>query len=280
MERGCDYQRDLDLIRFRYSTWLLLLLLPAWGRPASAAEVIPPSPAPHYIVDRAGVLSSAALADLDRQLEEFERATTNQLVVALYPKMQSADDIAAYAVRVAQAWQIGQKKKDNGLLLLVFVQDHKLTIQVGYGLEGALPDATAKMIIEEEIKPHFKAGDYDGGIRAGVQAIIAATKYEYKGRGQVHGESTNPTGFTICMCSFFALMFFLIIVGNIAGMFRGTLYTARRRSFWWNLLWILSTFSTNRGGSSGGGGWSGGSSGGGFSGGGGSFGGGGASGSW
>ena len=172
-------------MRQRLAICLVLFLLAPLV--VCAAEVIPPSPSPHYIVDAAGVLSAATGQDLDQQLQQFERDTSNQIVVAIYPKMQSEDDIAAYAVRVFRAWQIGQKTKNNGVLLLVFIQDRKMNITTGYGLEGALPDATCRQIIDNELKPRFRANDFDGGIRAAVNAIRAATKGEYKGSGQTSG---------------------------------------------------------------------------------------------
>ncbi len=106
--------------------------------------------------------------------------------------MQSDSSIEDYTARVAQSWRAGQKGKDNGAVLFVFTQDRKMFLQVGYGLEGALPDASCKRIIEDEIKPHFKNGDFDGGLTAGVQVIIAATKGEYKGSGRtvaMHGRA-------------------------------------------------------------------------------------------
>src|SRR6266403_529457 len=149
---------------------------------ASAAEVMPPAPA-QYFNDYAHIVSSATATELNQKLEQFERDTSSQIVVAVYPKMESESSIEDYTVRVKQAWGVGQKDKDNGVVLFVFVQDRKMYIQVGYGLEGALPDALAKRIIENEIKPYFRNGDFDGGLRAGVTAILAATKGEYKGTG-------------------------------------------------------------------------------------------------
>ena len=112
-------------------------------------------------------------------------------MVAVFPKMQSDSSIEDYTVRVARSWQVGQKNKNNGAVLFVFVQDHKMFLQVGYGLEGVLPDALCKRIIDEQITPRFKAGDFDGGLTAGVQAILAATKGEYKGTG------TNGGGYQL-----------------------------------------------------------------------------------
>jgi uncharacterized protein len=254
---------------------LVCLVITVIGRPAAAAEVIEPSPSPYYIVDGSGVLSQTEFDHIERQLEDFERSTSNQLVVAIYPKMQSEDDIAGYAVRVAESWKIGQKNKNNGVLLLVFTGDRKMTIQVGYGLEGALPDATAKMIIEQEIKPHFRSGDYGGGIEAGVNAIIAATRHEYAGTGRVHGSFNSQNGEIV---GFIVVVFLLLLISSwFSNYRRGVVYTSNGSSFWWTMLWLLS--NSGGGGRGGGGGGSSGG-GGGFSGGGGSFGGGGASGSW
>ena len=104
-----------------------------------AGEVIPPPPA-GYFNDYANVVSASTAQPLDQILEQFERDTSNQIVVAIYPKMQSDSSIEDYTVRVAESWKVGQRLKNNGAVLFVFVQDRKLYIQVGYGLEGALPD--------------------------------------------------------------------------------------------------------------------------------------------
>jgi uncharacterized protein len=258
--------------------WIIfLLLLPLLALPAQAADTIPPSPTPHYIVDDAHVLAPSTLQAIDQQLQQVERDTSNQIVVGVYPKMQSNDDIAAYAVRVFQAWGVGQKDKNNGVVLLVFIDDRKMNITTGYGLEGALPDATCKQIIENEIKPHFKTGDYDGGIRAGVTAILAATRGEYKGTGHTGLDYTTM----VVPGLFIGLIVLLVFAGMISAIF-GTTYSSQGRVPSWVIPFILlSNMTSSRSGggwSGGGGGWSGG--GGGFSGGGGSTGGGGASGSW
>src|SRR6266576_1715551 len=147
-------------------SWFRVLLL-LWTNGAGAAEVIPPAP-DHYFNDYANVVSAATGERLEAQLKAFEKETSNQILVALFPKMQSDSSIEDYTVRVARAWRVGQKARNNGAILFIFVQDHKMRIEVGYGLEGALPDALAKRIIEEEIKPHFQKNDYDGGVVAGV----------------------------------------------------------------------------------------------------------------
>ena len=161
-----------------------------------AAEVIPPKPQGAYLNDYAGVLSRSTTDDLDRKLRDFETQTSNQVLVVIYKKMQSDSDINDYAIRVAQAWGVGRKDRKNGVVLFIFTQDHKMTIQVGYGLEGPLPDALAKDIIEDEIKPHFRSNDYDGGVRAGVDAIMKATKGEYKGTGRILSRWMARVGFS------------------------------------------------------------------------------------
>ena len=155
-----------------------------------AAEVIPPAPA-RYFNDYAGVISADTASRLNKTLEDFERETSNQILVAVYPNMQSDSSIEDYTVRVAQAWKVGQKQKNNGAVLFVFAQDRKMYLQVGYGLEGALPDALAKQIIENELKPRFRNGDFEGGLSAGVAAILAATKGEYKGTGRTVAEQNQ-----------------------------------------------------------------------------------------
>ena len=238
-----------------------------------ADEVIPPPPAA-YFNDYAGVVSSRTAAQLNQTLENFERQSSEQILVAVFPKMQSESSIEDYTVRVARSWQVGQKDKNNGAVLFVFVQDHKMFLEVGYGLEGVLPDALCKRIIDEQITPRFKAGDFDGGLTAGVQSILAATKGEYKGTGMtladqrrayVHHGSNEVVPLIIIIIVVFAILAIRLRAYQYGGIF----YSG---SGWSGGGW------SGGGGGFGGGGFSGG--GGGFSGGGGSFGGGGAGGSW
>jgi uncharacterized protein len=229
---------------------------------ARASEVIPPAPA-HYFNDYAGVVSSGTAADLDALLTQFERDSSNQIVVAIYPHMESDSSIEDYTVRVAQSWGVGQKDRKNGAVLFVFTQDRKMFIQVGYGLEGALPDATCHQIIENEIKPHFRAGNYDDGLRAAITAIMQATRGEYKGTGQTVGDSNEQGSSHL----FFLIFFVVFLMFSFwSSRRRARLYGSSGSSFVWF---------------GGGGGFGGGDvGGGGFSGGSGSFGGGGAGGSW
>jgi uncharacterized protein len=247
---------------------LYVILFLVFGFRLFADEVIPPAPA-QYFNDYANVVSAGTAAQLNQTLENFERQTSEQIVVAVYPKMQSDSSIEDYTVRVARSWQVGQKDKNNGAVLFVFVQDHQMFLEVGYGLEGVLPDALCKRIIDEQIAPSFKAGDYDGGLTAGVQAILAAAKGEYKGTGTtVAEEETNSSDSVIKLIGIIILVLIFIIFLRGGNLFTG--YSA----------WVIgsggSYGSWGRGSYSGGGGFGGG----GFSGGGGSFGGGGAGGHW
>ena len=254
---------------------LAFVALLVWSNSAAfGAEVIPPKPQ-RYFNDYAGVTSLSVQQELDRKLEAFEKSDSSQVVVAIYPRMQSESDIADYTRRVAESWRVGQARTNNGAVLFVFAADRKMYLQVGYGLEGAIPDITAKDITEYRIKPHFRNNDYDAGLTAGVDAIIQAARGEYKGTGRTVANqqgSRRPN---------FGFILFLIILFLIIGSTRrrrGYVYGGSGRRGWGGpIIWTGggSGWGGGGGGSGGGGGWSGG-----FSGGGGSFGGGGAGSSW
>jgi uncharacterized protein len=238
---------------------------------AHAADVIPPKP-DRYFNDYAGVVSKTAALRFNEELAQFERETSNQVVVAVFPKMQSDSDIADYTQRVAQAWAVGQKERRNGVVLFVFVEDRKIFIQVGYGLEGALPDATAFDITERRIKPRFRDGDYEGGLADGIYSILQAIRGEYKGTGKTVAERRGRVA-APGLLSLLIFIIFLIAISRAIRRLSGYGYSSRRGG----PVFIPMGFGGSGGGggsSSGGGGFSG------FSGGGGSFGGGGAGSSW
>ncbi|MEO8167788.1 MAG: TPM domain-containing protein [bacterium] len=213
------------------------------------------------VTDITNTLSASEINALDSELKAFEDSTSNQIVVLMIPTLgeQSLED---FALRTAQSNGVGGKKNDNGALLLVVKDDRKLRIEVGYGLEGTLTDALSSQIIRREITPSFRSGDYYTGIKAGVEAMMLATRNEYKAEKE---KPTNSSGF-------FVFLLFLLIFIFIAR-------NSRRKSGGVGVLPFLIASSMGR--SRGGGGWGGGGGGGGgFSGGGGSFGGGGASGGW
>ena len=236
-----------------------------------AAEVIPPKPE-RYFNDYAAVVSQSAALRFNEQLAQFERETSNQIVVAVFAKMQSDSDIADYTQRVAQAWGVGQKERRNGAVLFVFVEDRKMFIQVGYGLEAVLPDATAFDITEYRIKPRFRNGDYEGGLAVGIDLICKAVRGEYKGTGRTiserHGNAAGGATFLVLVVVFLVL----IIISRLRRL-GGYRYSSRRGG----PIFVPMGF----GGGGSGGGWSSGGGGfSGFSGGGGGFGGGGAGSSW
>jgi uncharacterized protein len=235
-----------------------------------AAEVMPPKP-PAYFNDYAGVVPKSKALELNEKLAQFERDTSNQVVVAVFRKMESDSSVEDYAQRIAQSWGVGQKNQSggNGVVLLVFINDRKSSIQVGYGLEGALPDVTAFDIRSRHMNPRFRTGDYAGGLEEGIDLIMKAIRGEYKGDGQTVRDRTRsnrssgagPLGFIIMLI----IVMLIIRLGRRRG---GYGYTGLGGPF------VSSGWSGGSSSGSSGGGF------GGFSGGGGGFGGGGSSGSW
>ncbi|HEV8543775.1 MAG TPA: TPM domain-containing protein, partial [Verrucomicrobiae bacterium] len=232
---------------------------------ALAAEVIPPKPE-RYFNDYAGVTSVAVQRRLDRQLEDLEKTDSTQIIVVIYKKKQSDSSAQEYTLRLAQKWGVGQKPKSNGAALFIFIEDREMFLQVGYGLEGAIPDATAKDITENRIKPYFRNGNYDQGVAAGVTAVIQAAHGEYKGTGRTvaqGGRQRKQNGFFAIA----AVVFVLFLIASTRRR-RGDQYRGSGRSGWggpifWGGAGGGSGSGSSGGGSGGGGGWSGGFSGGG-----------------
>ncbi|NOX18582.1 MAG: methanol dehydrogenase [Chlorobi bacterium] len=209
-----------------------------------------------YITDYTGTLNSAQLNAIEKELKAFDDSTSNQIVVLMITSLNGYP-MEKFTYEVAVKNKIGSKEHDNGVLLFIAKEDRKMRIEVGYGLEGALPDALASSILRNEIRPYFKNGEYFQGVRNGIYAVESSIKGEYTAE-----DTTDDNGGGGQFVSFFI---FLIIF--ILSFFRrrgrgGAIY--------------VGGFGGGRGGFGGGGGFSSG----GFSGGGGSFGGGGASGGW
>jgi uncharacterized protein len=239
-------------------------------------DLIPAKPQ-RPVTDRAGVLAAGQPEVLSERIDQFERETSNQLLVWIDRKVPEGFTLEDFTVRAGQKWGAGQKQEDNGAILFVFVDDRKVRIEVGYGLEGVLPDVTAKRIIDGEILPRFRSGDYAGGVEAGVDAMMAAIKGEYRGTGKTVDERRRGGSAQMSSCLLAALFFGVFILLPILMRKRRAFRTHGGRG-WWTGGWGGGGWSG--GGFGGGGGGWGGGGGGGWSGGGGSFGGGGASGSW
>jgi len=238
--------------------WAVLVSLPAF--PVHAREVPALS---GRVNDLAEVLSPDVERTLEGRLEAYEASTGHQLAVLTVASLDG-DPIEDFAIRVVEAWKLGRTEADDGVLLLVAVDDRKMRIEVGYGLEGAIPDLLASRIIREVLTPAFRQGDFDGGISRALDLLQRAAQGEavrLPGRGATGGPAPGISWLPLL---FIVLMVVLRVVG-------GGSSALGRRGF-------------RRGGFGyggfGGGGFGGGGGGGGFSGGGGSFGGGGASGGW
>jgi uncharacterized protein len=256
------------------------------------------------VTDTTGTLSPGDIASIEAQLKAFEQKKGSQMVVLLVPTTQP-EAIEQYSLRVAEAWKIGRKGVNDGVILLVAKNDRKLRIEVGYGLEGAIPDAIAKRIIAEVITPRFRSGDFAGGIKAGVEKLTAVAGGEAlpppPAKKSV-GSSRGSSGFDFLPFAIFAVVVAGVVLRSLAGRFVGASLTggvsgiaaffilgslgiavvAAIIVFIIVLLTSFGNWGSGGGWSSGGGGWSSGGSGGSdsFSGGGGDFGGGGASGDW
>ncbi len=251
-----------------YSICFLLAALAAVAQSGFDAGALLKTPPPGKLVnDYTNTLTEEQKATLESTLVAFDKESSTQIAVVLIPTL-GGRGISDYNVALGRAWGVGNKKYNNGVVLLVAKDDRKMDITVGYGLEGELTDLTCQQIIDQEIKPQFRGQDFYGGIKTGTDAIMKAVQGKYKAPpGYYKKGSAEWSVFKIVF-----LIFVIIIVLAMLGGGNNGSFMSRRGFTGWNgpVFW--------GGGGSGGGG---GSSGGGFGGfGGGSFGGGGASGDW
>ena len=254
---------------------LLLLSLFAQAQIEKALPK-PPNP-PKLVTDLTGTLTRDQMEALEAKLVAYDDSTSNQVAVVI---IQSTGDydIAEYSFALGRAWGIGNKKNNNGVLVLVATNDRKVFIAPGYGLEGAIPDITAKQIVDDIIVPNFKGSDFYGGLDQGTDALMSAARGEYKAPPGYADRGRGGGDIPILPLIIFAviLLFILSRRGGGGGGGRGGSFMSRRGYRDFNgppVIWFPS--------GGGGGGWGGGGGGGGFGGfGGGSFGGGGAGGSW
>jgi uncharacterized protein len=220
------------------------------------------------IVDQANVVPMATRSALEPKLAELETKSSIQLVVATVSSL-GGEEIELYANELFRVWKLGEKTKNNGVLLLVAPNEHRVRIEVGYGLEGTLTDALSKVIITNAVAPRFKAGDFGDGVSRGVDDIITvlttdASEWQQRPSLRLDNQQSSDLGDWILLALLIGLVTLLIVSPG----------------FRWFFLNMALNILVNSGGSRGGGFSGGGSRGGGFSGGGGSSGGGGASGSW
>lgn len=286
---------------FRKAVFVFLFLLS--GVTSAFALEIPPQPE-GYVTDRAGLLSAELEKRLEGGLRILEKQTSVQLIVAIFKSLEG-DALEDFSIRLAEAWKVGQKGKDNGVIFLIFQDDRKMRIEVGYGLEGALPDAKAGQIIQNRVIPLFKQEQYEAGVMAGISEIMGAVTSEFK-PVKKHSMGYNPyerrnlspeelARLNEQYQAFGLMVLFIVIAITIVDFFRYRNYRKEHRLYhnsysfgeWWfrfaillflvsfifRMLFYIMLFSR--------GGYYGGRSGfSGFRGGGGSFGGGGASGGW
>jgi len=192
----------------------------------SADPALPPKP-DRYVTDRAGVISAPRAAALNEKLAAFERETSNQVLVYVDRNVPEGTTVEEFANRAFHAWGVGQKGKSNGVVFFLFTGDRKMRMEVGYGLEGALPDARAHRIDAEIIAPLLKAGDVAGALDAGTDAILAAARGEpYKGMGRTAAETRGSAPQDN---SIWVLLFPVLFVGGLFALVAVLARTARRR---------------------------------------------------
>ena len=291
----------------RFVIWLLFLL------PCAVALALDVPQLKERVTDLAGVLTAEQISALDSKLRDFEQTDSTQVAVLIIPSLEG-EALEDYSMRVAEAWKLGQKAHDNGALLFISMKDRAIRIEVGYGLESNLTDARTSQIIRNDMFPQFKAGNFYGGLDAGVTGIIKSIRGMYQAAPQPERRAARRSGgiFNLLIVMLFPLLWILSVTGKwggaVLGAGAGALlpYTLFSQSLPLLLIGgvagaVLGTFIGAMvragaksghgpggfggpffgGGGFGGGGFGGGGfGGGGFSGGGGGFGGGGSSGRW
>jgi uncharacterized protein len=241
-----------------------------------AQEVLKKPNPPRLVVDEAHLLSPEQQQILEQKLDAFNDTTSNQIAVVIIPTLNDVP-IEDYAVKLFREWGIGGSKHNNGVLLLIAANDHKIRIEVGYGLEGAITDVMSKDIIENDLTSNFKEGNYYRGLDEAINSLEKAAAGEYKERG-THKDDNGGGSHILSLIIFIILI--LVAVGRGRGGRGGGMMSRRGFGSWWLPGMFLGGGNWGRGSGGWGGGFGGGG-GGGFGGfGGGSSGGGGASGGW
>lgn len=258
-------------MRFAYLLRPLVFVLFLFTLATSTLALEIPQRTDRYVNDYAGILSSSERERLERSLAEFDRQTSDQIVIVTLPSLEglSAEEVT---LRIAEAWQPGVKGRDNGIVVGIFPNDRQARIEVGYGLEGAIPDALAATILRREMIPHFRRGEWFAGLVAGIEALQRAATGEYvipRDKARRSGRSW------FLLLVLLPIIFILLIVIRLIeraryGAYTPTGYERHRHAWthWGGGVWPWGGIGGGHGG------W------GGFSGGGGGFGGGGATGRW
>lgn len=265
----------------------------------SSAHALDVPPLQGYVNDYANIISPSVKAGIENELKTFEQTDSTQIVILTIPSLEG-EVIEEFGIKVGDAWKIGQKTKDNGLIFIVSNQDRKMRIEVGRGLEGRMTDLMAGRIIDLVIKPRFKRGDFEGGFTSGVHAMIDATRGEFKAEPTQRRQRQDNFSSIISVLIFGSMIILLLgsvsrVLGGVAG---AAIFPALARLIPAPIgtigfiiaaiggfgagLFLPTLFSSGGSSHRGGGFWMGGPGfgGGGFGGGGGDFGGGGASGDW
>ncbi|HVO51228.1 MAG TPA: TPM domain-containing protein [Thermoanaerobaculia bacterium] len=214
------------------------------GAASAAPPPVPPRPA-KYVTDSAGVLAPDRAAALNEKLAAFERETSNQVIFWIDRRVPEGTTLEEFANRCAHEWGVGQKGKSNGVTFFLFTEDRKMRMEVGYGLEGAIPDARAHRIDTEIIGPLLKAGDVAGALDAGADAIFAAARGEpYKGTGRTAAETRrNPNAFWFFLPIFlpFVVVAFVLVFAAYARRRAGPAGASGWRSWSGGSSWSSSS---------------------------------------
>ncbi len=205
----------------RLSRLLVLALLFCAAVVAQAALPIPKAPGGR-INDYAGVLSAEDRARLEDKVRAREQGSSNQVVVAIFRSLQG-ESLEDYSIRLAQAWRIGQKGLDNGVIFLVFTEDRKMRLEVGYGLESKLTDAISGQILRQAVAPRFREGKIADGIAAGLDAIDQAIAGTYKGAAPAKRQQGS---------SLFPILLLAIVLAGLGSIILPAMFANARRQGW------------------------------------------------
>ena len=207
-------------MRLLLAAWLLALLAPAW-----AQDLLPVPALTARVIDQTGTLDASQRGALEAKLAAFEQQSGPQIVVLMVPTT-APEDIAAFAHRVADQWKIGRREVGDGLLIVVAKNDRRIRIEVAKALEGAVPDLAARLIIDRSISPAFRAGNFAGGLEAGIDALMARIKGEGLPEPSAARDADAPPWEELAMFFFIAVFVIGSILSRVLGRRLGGMLTA------------------------------------------------------